>query len=231
MPKGVTKPRSFALRVLLWGVLSAGLGIGLGTGCRVATLRPVAPDTTAFQAESAARLGRPVDKRWLGLDAIDVDVVRAVLAAEDQRFFQHNGFDRHELVLALQDALRGKKLRGASTLSQQLAKNLYLNSDRTLWRKTKEAGYTVLLELLLSKERILELYLNEVAFGPDVYGVEAAAQHHFECSARDLEVKQAAQLAAVLPAPHRRHPGSGGAYAERVQWIMERMGDPRLSQR
>jgi monofunctional glycosyltransferase len=231
MPKGVTKPRSFAIRVLLWGLLSAALGIGLGTGCRVATLRIVAPDTTAFQAESAERLGRPVEKRWLDLDAVDGDVVRAVLAAEDQRFYQHGGFDRHELSLALQDALRGKKLRGASTLTQQLAKNLYLSGDRTLWRKTKEAGYTVLMELLLSKDRILELYLNEVAFGPDVYGVEAGAQHHFGHSARSLSVEQAAQLAAVLPAPHRRHPGLEGAYAERVEWIIERMGDPRLSRR
>lgn len=231
MRKGVIKPRSFAVRVLLWGLLSAVLGIGLGTGCRVATLRFVAPDETAFQRESAERLGRPVAKTWLDLDAIDPDAVRAVLAAEDQRFYQHGGFDRHELSLAVQDALRGKRLRGASTLSQQLAKNLYLSGERSLIRKLKEAGYTVLLELILSKERILELYMNEVAFGPDVYGIEAGAQHHFGCSAEELSVEQAAQLAAVLPAPHRRRPGLGGAYAERVEWIVERMRDPRLSRR
>ncbi|MEM6859525.1 MAG: monofunctional biosynthetic peptidoglycan transglycosylase [Myxococcota bacterium] len=227
----MTKPRSFAVGVLMWGLLSAALGIGLGTGCRIATLRFVAPDETAFQRESARRLGRPAVKRWLDLDDIDQDVVRAVLAAEDQRFYRHSGFDRHELSLALQDALRGKRLRGASTLSQQLAKNLYLSGDRSLTRKLKEAGYTLLLELILSKERILELYMNEVAFGPDVYGVEAGAQHHFGCSAADLSLEQAAQLAAVLPAPHRRRPGVGGAYDERVEWIMERMRDPRLSRR
>lgn len=206
-------------------MLSAGCGAGLGVGFQVARLRTTSPERTAFQARNEERTGRAPIKAWLPLDRIDVDVKHAVLVSEDYRFFDHSGFDLHEVKVAIRDAIEdGERPRGASTLTQQLAKNLYLSGDRTLSRKLVEAVMTLFLEGLLTKARILELYLNEVEFGPHVYGVQAAARHHFGTSAGHLTQTQAAELAALLPAPHRDRPGSDReAYLARVDRILERM--------
>jgi monofunctional biosynthetic peptidoglycan transglycosylase len=220
-----TKSPRFAAWVVAWVVLSTLLGLGLGTAAQVAALRHAPPSTTAFQRRALARQGPPLVKRWRPLAAIDPQLVRAVLVAEDSRFFQHDGFDRTEMKASLRDAaLRFEPPRGASTLTQQLAKNLYLSPERSWIRKGLEAGATVLLEALLPKRRILELYLNEVEFGPGVFGVEAGAQHHFGRSSAELTEPQAAQLAAVLPAPHRWSPAtSSPRYLARVTRIQRRM--------
>jgi monofunctional glycosyltransferase len=222
---GPRRSLRFALGVAAWTVVSAGCGMGLGATLRIVQLREHAPERTALQARNQRRTGRPPTKSWLDLGAMDPDVKHAVLVSEDIRFFDHRGFDFHELKVALREAYEsGEPPRGASTLTQQLAKNLYLTADRSLVRKLVEAFYTVVMETLLSKERILEIYLNEVEFGPQVYGVDAAARHHFGRSAQDLSPEQAAQLAALLPAPYRDHPRSGREiYVARWNRILDRM--------
>jgi len=130
-----------------------------------------------------------------------------VLVAEDLSFFSHKGFDTHEIRIAAREAAQGKRVRGASTITQQLAKNLWLSPSRSPTRKLREIVLTRQLERHLSKRRILELYLNVVEFGPGVYGAEAAARRYFGIPAADLRPEQAARLAASLPRPASWHPG------------------------
>jgi monofunctional biosynthetic peptidoglycan transglycosylase len=153
-------------------------------------------------------------------DAISPQLKRAVLVAEDIEFFSHGGFSFAELRQAVRDALSGRReLRGASTITQQLAKNLWLSPSRNPLRKIKEALLTWQLERELSKKRILELYLNVAEFGPGIYGVEAAARHYFGAAAAEVGERQAAELAAALPRPSRWHPGSQSQSYER--YILE----------
>ena len=152
---------------------------------------------------------------------------RAVVAAEDQRFVQHHGFDLIELQKALEAAGEGGRLRGASTISQQVAKNLYLTTHRSVLRKAAEAWFTVLIETLWSKQRILEMHLNIAEWGPGTFGACAAASQYFHRTPAELDERQAALLAATLPAPLERSPAAPGAYTQqRAGWILEQM--PRV---
>ncbi|MCP5057001.1 MAG: monofunctional biosynthetic peptidoglycan transglycosylase [bacterium] len=181
--------------------------------------RWIPPPTTAYmlQARADAPGGRVV-QRWVPWEQISPHVALAVLAAEDQRFPTHGGFDWQAIGDAIQD--ESGRLRGASTLSQQLAKNLYLWPERSWLRKALEASLTVLLEWTWPKQRILEVYLNVVEFGPGVFGVEAAANRHFGTSAARLKPHQAALLAAVLPSPKKLSAGAPSAYVrERARHI------------
>ena len=163
--------------------------------------------------------------RWLNLEQIAPSVQLAVIAAEDQRFPYHHGIDPDAIIDALRDADNGKRLRGASTLTQQTAKNLFLWSQRNFARKILEAGFALMLELLWDKRRILEVYLNIVEFAPGVYGVGAASEYWFRVSAEDLTERQAARLAAVLPNPWRYRAQPPTPYvAERSRWIERQMG-------
>ncbi len=181
------------------------------------------PTDWAF-LERARRAGQRVEHRWVPYDAISDELKLAVLVAEDINFFDHRGFDRDELRFAIRDWLAGKRLRGASTISQQLVKNLWLSSRRSVWRKLEEAVLTWKLERSLSKRRILELYLNVVQFGPGVFGAEAAARRYFGIPASELTAEQAAALAAALSRPSRWHPGADSkAYRARVALILKRM--------
>lgn len=191
----------------------------------VAALATENPGSTAFI--DAARAERDdVEWRWAPSNEISPELKKAVIAAEDLSFFSHSGFDTHELKIAARDAVRGKRVRGASTITQQLAKNLWLSPSRSPFRKVREAILTRQLETHLSKQRILELYLNVVQFGPAVYGAEAAARHYFGRSAADLDADQAAALAASLPRPTSWHPGvetrGYGRAVERVRDRVER---------
>ena len=154
--------------------------------------------------------------KWCAYKEISPHIKRAVLAAEDQRFLTHNGFDFIELNDALKDMATGKGFRGASTLTMQVARTVFLWPDRTWVRKGLEAYYTVLLEIFLSKMRILEIYLNTVDWGKGTRGVEAAAKKYFRVSAGHLSRKQAALLAAVLPSPHRWSPATPNT------WVLKR---------
>ena len=189
----------------------------------VATLAENPPQTTAF-IERARSGGVDVDWRWVPYDRISLELKKSVLVAEDFSFFSHNGFDTHEIKIAAREAVKGKRVRGASTITQQLAKNLWLSPSRSPFRKLKELILTRQLERDLSKRRILELYLNVVQFGPDVYGAEAASRRYFGTPPGELNREQAAKLAASLPRPSTWHPGvSSRGYNRSVTRILARM--------
>ncbi|UCD24745.1 MAG: monofunctional biosynthetic peptidoglycan transglycosylase [Gemmatimonadota bacterium] len=196
----------------------------------VAALARENPSTTAFitRYESGASSNPELPKlqwHWVDYSDISIHVKRAVVVAEDIEFFTHTGFSTSEIRAAIQEALEeGGGLRGASTITQQLAKNLWLSPLRSPLRKFKEAILTGQLEKSLDKHRILEIYLNVVEFGPGVYGIGAAADHFFGKPASDLTEHQAALLAASLPRPSSWHPGVDDPYYRRyVEDILGRM--------
>lgn len=161
---------------------------------------------------------------WRSLTQISPNLMQAVVAAEDQKFLQHSGFDLQAIEKALVYNSKGRKVRGASTISQQTAKNVFLWTGRSWLRKGLESGLTLLIEGTWGKERILEVYLNSVEFGPGVFGAEAAAQRYFGISAARLSRPQAALLAAVLPNPHRFMVQAPSPYVrKRQQWIQKQM--------
>ncbi len=188
------------------------------------------PETTALieqRAAEAREAGRKPRRRqsWVPLSNVPEHVINAVLISEDASFYLHKGVDTVELEKAMEEAWREGKLgRGASTITQQLAKNLWLSTDRSLLRKAKELVLARRLEKVLPKSRILTLYLNVVEWGDGVYGVEAGAREHFGVSAGGLTPAQGAVLAAMLPAPRKRSPRSGSkALKKRAHWIVERL--------
>lgn len=188
------------------------------------------PKTTALieqRAEEAREAGKKARRRqhWVALSGISKHAVAAVLISEDASFYVHEGVDSAEMRNALEEAWKKGRLgRGASTISQQLAKNLWLSTDRSLLRKAKELVLTRRLEDALTKKRILTLYLNVVEWGQGVYGIEAGAREHFGVSASQLTVAQGAILAAMLPAPRKRSPSSGSrALWRRAHWIVDQL--------
>ncbi|MEO5955632.1 MAG: monofunctional biosynthetic peptidoglycan transglycosylase, partial [Nitrospiraceae bacterium] len=178
----------------------------------VSILRTTNPPVTALMdaRQAQAEAQRHSAKRhwvWVPLSRIAPSLRQAVVGAEDAAFFTHEGFDWEGIKEAAKYNLEAGELkRGGSTITQQLAKNLYLSSERSLFRKAREALITRSLEQQLTKERILELYLNVAEWGQGIYGAEAAARHHFKKSARDLTPDEAAWLAAILPSPKRYDP-------------------------
>ncbi len=172
----------------------------------VAALADDNPQTTAF-IEAAKARGTNVAWRWVPAHQISLEFKKAVVVAEDLSFFSHKGFDAFEIKLAAREAVKGKRVRGASTITQQLAKNLWLTPSRSPFRKVREVILTRQLEKHLSKRRILEIYLNVAQFGPEIYGAGAAATSYFGVPAAAVDAEQAAQLAAALPRPSSWHPG------------------------
>ena len=220
-------------RWLLIAIVLFGLPLGalslywLLTLPDVAALAEHPPGPTALmqaRAKESPAVGR--EWQWVPLSRISPNLIRAVLAAEDASFFQHEGFDWQGIEHAALKNLRSRSLaRGGSTITQQLAKNLYLSSEKSLLRKANEALITRLLEHHLAKRRILEIYLNVVEWGNGVYGAEAAARHHFGKSAADLTAAESALLAAILPAPRSYDPLRTTRYLlVRQQQIMRWMG-------
>ena len=221
---------------------------------RIATMAVVAPQSTSFQRSEAwaqiASTGSVLwRQQWVPYAEISDHLKRAVIASEDDSFVNHDGVDwtavekawernaQAEARAAQQQAkpasnsrpVKAPKIRGGSTITQQLAKNLLLSGERTLLRKGQEFVLTLLLEQLLSKQRILEIYLNNVEWGNGVFGAEAAAQHYFRKSAARLTAAEAARLAVMLPAPKRFEKMSGSAYLSgRTQTIVRRMGSAEL---
>jgi monofunctional glycosyltransferase len=162
-----------------------------------------------------------VQRKWRDFDRVSPQLALAVIASEDQRFPEHNGFDFEQIQKAMDEAERGGRSRGASTISQQVAKNLFLWNGRSYVRKGLEAWFTLLIETLWSKQRILEVYLNIAEFGRGIYGAEAAAQNFFHKPARNLNRAEAARLAAVLPSPRRYSADNPGPYVQRRQYQIE----------
>jgi monofunctional biosynthetic peptidoglycan transglycosylase len=196
----------------------------------VAWWRFIDPGTTSFMSQRLDALREQNPKaelryRWVGYEKISVQLKRAVIAAEDDKFIDHEGFDWEGIQKAIEKNQRkGKVVAGGSTISQQLAKNLFLSSDKTPWRKAQEAIITVWLELLWDKRRILEVYLNVVEWGEGVFGAEAAARRYFGVGASQLSAEQAARLAVMLPAPRKFEKNPQSAYLnQRTQLILSRM--------
>jgi len=169
------------------------------------------PTTTRYTAIYARRMARQGQKagtslRWMPLSDISPHLVRAVLIAEDDRFWRHRGVDWNEVRVAYREGRRGGRRRGASTISQQLARNLYLSPEKSVGRKLREVLIARHLERTLGKERVLEIYLNVVEWGEGVFGAEAAARTYFDKPASDLNPEEAVSLAAALPSPYDRNP-------------------------
>ena len=189
-------------------------------------LRWIDPPTTTVHMQRHFQAwihGKPYRERYkfVPLSQISPNLQHAVIAAEDGRFYQHHGFDWHEVQIAAQEDLEGERTRGASTITQQLVKNLFFGINRSLLRKGAEASLVPVAELVLGKRRILELYLNVIEWGPGVYGAESACLYYDQTPARNIGREQAARLAAILPAPLKRRPERMNNYSG---IILRRMG-------
>jgi monofunctional biosynthetic peptidoglycan transglycosylase len=158
--------------------------------------------------------------RFVPLSQISPDLQHAVVAAEDARFYQHHGFDWHQIQIAADEDMEGGRTRGASTITQQLVKNLFFGTSRSILRKGAEFTLVPVAELVLGKRRILEIYLNVVEWGPGIYGADAACNYYYKTSARNVDREQGARLAAILPAPLKRRPERMNSYSA---IILERM--------
>jgi monofunctional biosynthetic peptidoglycan transglycosylase len=205
--------------VLLWS----------GAALALVAARWIDPPTTAVHVERRVQAwihGKPYHERYtfVPLSQISPDFQHAVIAAEDARFYQHHGFDWHAMEIAAEDDVDGGRIRGGSTISQQLVKNLFFGTERSLLRKGAEFTLVPVAELVLGKRRILELYLNEVEWGPGVYGAEAASRYWYKTAARSLGREQAAELAAILPAPLKRRPERMTRYSGLILERMRQMG-------
>lgn len=207
----------------------AALGLYGAALLALAGLRWIDPPLTAVQAERRIESWISPGEyrkryRFVPLGRISPHVAHAVIAAEDSRFFEHRGLDWVEVKSAIEEEIENGRARGASTLTQQLVKNLFLTTWRSPVRKALEFPLAPPAEWVLGKRRILELYLNVVEWGPGVYGAEAAAQHHYGVPAARITREQAARLAAVLPAPLRRRPARMDRSAARILERMSLMG-------
>ena len=188
------------------------------------------PSSTAFMDARLERLREKnprfeLQYHWVPYARISANLKRAIVVAEDAKFLDHEGFDWDGIRNAYErNRQKGKVVAGGSTISQQLAKNLFLSGERTWWRKAQEAVITIMLETVMTKRRILEIYLNVIEWGNGVFGAEAAAQYHFGIAAGELTPEQAAQLAAMVPSPRRYKPGTETPYLKmRTDIILSRM--------
>jgi monofunctional biosynthetic peptidoglycan transglycosylase len=217
-------------RTVILGIVSVIVGLYLACGIAIVLLRWVDPWTSAVQMErrvQAFRSHHPYKKHYefVSLASISPNLQHAVVAAEDGRFRQHHGFDWVEMQKVLEDDVNRHRLgRGGSTITQQLVKNLFLSTQRSLVRKGVESSLVPLVEAFLTKDRILELYLNVIEWGPGVFGAEAAAEHYYRTHASEMTREQAARLAAIIPAPLKRRPAQMNEYSADILHRMEQTG-------
>src|SRR5580704_1209947 len=213
------KKRSSLPRRIVTGIVLLIVGLYVLCGIGIVLLRWINPWTTAVQMErrvQALRAHRPYRKRYefVPLADISLNLQHAVVAAEDGRFRQHHGFDWVEMQKVLEDDVKRHRVgRGGSTITQQLVKNLFLTTERSFVRKGVESSLVPLAEAVLTKDRILELYLNVIEWGPGIYGAEAASEHYYHMHASQVPREQAARLAAIIPAPLKRKPERMNEYS------------------
>jgi monofunctional biosynthetic peptidoglycan transglycosylase len=205
--------------VLLWSLAALIL----------VSARWIDPQTTAVHIQrrlQAALHHAPYRERYkfIPLSQISPDLQHAVIAAEDTRFYQHHGFDWNQIQIAAEDDLEGDRTRGASTITQQLVKNLFFGTGRSILRKGAEAALVPVAEFALGKRRILEIYLNVVEWGPGIYGADSACRYYDETAARNIGREQATRLAAILPAPLKRRPERMNKYSAIILKRMDQMG-------
>ena len=216
--------RSFVRRFLLGVALLWSLAVLI-----LVAARWINPPTTAVHMERRLQAWihrTPYHERYkyVPLSQISPDLQHAVIAAEDAHFYQHHGFDWHAMQIAAEDDLEGGRIRGGSTLTQQLVKNLFFGTGRSILRKGAEFTLVPVAELVLGKQRILELYLNLVEWSAGVYGAESACRYYYGSSARTIDRQQSAQLAAVLPLPLKRRPDHMNHYSGLILERMRQMG-------
>jgi monofunctional glycosyltransferase len=221
--------RKSFLRSFLWW-----LGIGAVLAWSLAALTLVAarwidPPTTTVHTERRLQAwihGKPYHERYrfIPLSQISPDFQHAVISAEDARFYQHHGFDWHAIEIDAHDDMEGGRVRGASTITQQLVKNLFFGTGRSILRKGAEFTLVPVAELVLGKQRILELYLNVVEWGPGIYGADAASHYYYGTAARNIGREQGARLASILPSPLRRRPERMNHYSAIVLERMRQVG-------
>ena len=191
--------------------------------------RWIDPPTTAVHMERRVQSWiqrTPYHERYefVPLSQVSPDLQHAVIAAEDARFYQHHGFDWDAMEIAAEGDLEGGRIRGGSTITQQLVKNLFFGTGRSILRKGAEFALVPVAELVLGKQRLLELYLNVVEWGPGIYGAESACRYYYRTSARSIDRQQAAQLAAILPLPLKRRPDHMNRYSALILERMRQMG-------
>jgi monofunctional biosynthetic peptidoglycan transglycosylase len=218
----------FLRRFIRWLVIGVVLLWSLAALILVSA-RWIDPPTTAVHMERRLQAWihrTPYRERYkfIPLSQISTNLQHAVVAAEDAHFYQHHGFDWHEIQIAAGEDLEGERTRGASTITQQLVKNLFFGTGRSFLRKGAEATLVPVAEIFLGKKRILELYLNVVEWGPGIYGAESACRYYDETSALNIGRQQAARLAAILPAPLKRRPERMNSYSAIILRRMSQLG-------
>jgi len=222
-------PRKRSLRSFVrWLVIAVVLSWSLAAITLLAA-RWIDPPTTAVHIQRRLQAWihqKPYRERYtfIPLSQISPNLQHAVIAAEDARFYQHHGFDWHAIEIDAQEDLEGGRTRGASTLTQQLVKNLFFGTGRSILRKGAETTLVPVAEFVLGKQRILELYLNVVEWGPGIYGAEAACRTYDRTAARNIDREQAARLAAILPAPLKRRPERMNNYSTVILNRMRQVG-------
>ncbi len=231
LPNPEVKP---PLRTRFLRLFIGWFAVGLGLVWCLAALTLVAarwidPPTTAVHIQrhmQALIHQKPYRERYkfVPLSQISPNLQHAVIAAEDAHFYQHHGFDWHEIQMAAAADLEGERTRGASTITQHLVKNLFFGTGRSFLRKGAEASLVPVAEFVLGKQRILELYLNEVEWGPGMYGADSACRYYYGTAARNIGREQAARLAAILPAPLKRRPERMNQYSTIILQRMSQMG-------
>jgi monofunctional biosynthetic peptidoglycan transglycosylase len=205
--------------VLLW-VLAA---------LTLVAARWISPPTTAVHFERRVQAwihNRPYQEhyKFVPLSQMSPNLQHAVIAAEDARFYEHHGFDWHAIEIAAEDDMEGGRIRGGSTLTQQLVKNLFFGTGRSILRKGAEFTLVPVAEFVIGKQRILELYLNVVEWGPGIYGSDSASHYYFKTSARNVGRQQSAELAAILPLPLKRRPERMAHYSAIILERMRQVG-------
>jgi monofunctional biosynthetic peptidoglycan transglycosylase len=230
LSKAPPKKKQSLLTKILLAIIGLIFLLYFCCACLIFSLRSFNPPTTAVQLQrqiSALIDKRPYQERssFVTLSRIAPDLQYAVIAAEDGRFYVHHGFDWLEMQKVMKTDLAKHTVgRGASTITQQLAKNMFLGTERSYIRKGIEFTLVPLFELMLTKYRILELYLNVIEWGPGIFGAEAASEHWYKVTASELSRDQASRLAAIIPNPLRRAPAREDEYSEEIQARMKTMG-------
>jgi monofunctional biosynthetic peptidoglycan transglycosylase len=225
------KPKSWQSRLrffLRWTVLAVA-SLWLFAVLLIVALRWIDPPTTAVHIERRIQAiihGKPYDPRYqfVPLSQISPQLQHAVIASEDARFYLHHGFDWHAIELAAEDDMEGARMRGGSTITQQLVKNLFFGTGRSFLRKGGEFTLVPVAELVLGKQRILELYLNVIEWGPGIYGAEAACRYWDKTSARAIGRQQSALLVSIIPNPRKRRPERMTHHSQIVLRHMEQVG-------
>lgn len=204
MARSITAPRSLLQRLWRWCVRALMVSL-VGSVLIVTIYRFINPPITLLMIGRTLD-GDPLHKQWTALEDIAPSLPLAAIASEDSHFCTHHGFDLRAIANAERANAHGHKLRGGSTISQQTAKNVFLWPARSWLRKGLEAWFTLLMEAIWPKKRIMEVYLNVAEWGPGIYGAQAAANHYFDVDASDLSPAQSARLVAILPSPRKWSP-------------------------